>query len=62
MEEEIKDRKSNKQIIEEKDGKKKVIEVNTGESFADRPYHGRKHAAPKFTDDDPRIEPLKDNR
>ncbi|QNL49513.1 hypothetical protein H8S90_22750 [Olivibacter sp. SDN3] len=52
MTEELKDRKTDKQVIVEKTGKKKIIETNSGKSFTER-SHGRKHESPKFTDDNP---------
>lgn len=51
MRDELKDRKSDKEIITEKDGKKKVIEVNKG-SFSDKDHH-RKNKGPAFTADSP---------
>lgn len=56
MADELKDRKSDKQIITESDGQKKVVDTNkTGFSERD---HGRKHDSPKFTDDNPRKKPI----
>ncbi|GAA4796126.1 hypothetical protein GCM10023231_25690 [Olivibacter ginsenosidimutans] len=52
MNDELKDRKSDKQTITEKSGKKKIIEVNTGESFAER-HHHRKNEGPTFTNEPP---------
>lgn len=52
MEDELKDRKSDKQVVTEKSGKKKVIEVNKGESFSDRDHH-RKNEGPAFSNDSP---------
>jgi len=49
---ELKDRKSDKQIITEKSGKKKVIEVNKGKSFSDR-NHSRKNDNPVFSSESP---------
>lgn len=51
MRDELKDRKSDKQIITEKDGKKKVVDVNKG-SFSDRDHH-RKTEGPAFSADSP---------
>lgn len=51
MRDELKDRKSDKEIIKEKDGKKKVVEVNQG-SFFERDHH-RKNEGPAFTADSP---------
>lgn len=51
MSDELKDRKSDKEIITEKDGKKKVVETNKG-SFSDRD-HNRKNEGPAFTADSP---------
>ncbi|MDM8175728.1 MULTISPECIES: hypothetical protein [Olivibacter] len=51
MRDELKDRKSDKEIIKEKDGKKKVVEVNQG-SFSERDHH-RKNEGPAFTADSP---------
>lgn len=51
MRDELKDRKSDKEIIKEKDGKKKVVEVNQG-SFSERDHH-RTNEGPAFTADSP---------
>ncbi|SEK99243.1 hypothetical protein SAMN05661044_01695 [Olivibacter domesticus] len=51
MRDELKDRKSDKEIITEKDGKKKVVEVNKG-SFSDKDHH-RKNKGPAFSADSP---------
>ena len=51
MSDELKDRKSDKEIITEKDGKKKVVETNKGD-FSDRDHH-RKNEGPAFTADSP---------
>lgn len=52
MKDELKDRKTDKQIVTEKTGKKKVLEVNTGKSFSERD-HARKHDGPGFTNESP---------
>jgi len=51
MRDELKDRGSDKEIITEKDGKKKVVEVNRAD-FSNRDHH-RKNEGPAFTADTP---------
>lgn len=56
MADELKDRKSDKETITERNGTKKVIEANKA-NFAEK-NHGRKHSGPAFTDDDPKKGPI----